>query len=133
MIPAARFWSSWSFSARFIQCRPIQCNSNRNKAPMDLYTFIKLYWFTNRFILRRIPIPEDAFRITLVRCKSLVRYSSIVTPRHGLVFLTCRNVIAFTDIKLRLSPSELIDPVNIYSVFKMFKVSLFAASQVVKR
>ena len=98
---------------------------------MDLYTFIKLSSFTNRFILRSIPRPEDAFRTTFVKCKSQVRYSSIVTPRH-LVSLTRRNVIPFSD-NLRLSPNEMIlclDSINIiYSVFKIFSVSSFAASQ----
>ena len=74
-----------------------------------------------------IPMPDDTFLQTLVMWESHERNSSSSTPRH-LLQLTFFNDMPFIE-RSRLSVTVAIlclEPINKYSVFNMFRVSLFA-------
>ena len=75
------------------------------------------------------PMPDDTFLQTLVIWESHKRNSSSSTPRH-LLQLTFFNDMPFIE-RSRLSVTVAIlclEPINMYSVFNMFRVILFAQS-----
>ena len=74
-------------------------------------------------------MPDDTFLQTLVIWESHKRNSSSSTPRH-LLQLTFFNDMPFIE-RSRLSVTVAIlclEPINMYSVFNMFRVILFAQS-----
>ena len=90
---------------------------------------MKLRDRTKGLIFLITPMPDDTFLQTLVIWESHERNSSNSTPRH-LLRLTSFNDMPFIE-RSRLSVTVAIlclEPINIYSVFDMFRVSLFAQS-----
>ena len=76
------------------------------------------------------PMPDDTFLQTLVMWEYHERNSSSSTPRHLLQLTFYFNDMPFIE-RSRLSVTVAIlclEPINMYSVFNMFRVSLLAQS-----